>query len=144
MAYRHGGRRRRIFARGDSFLHAQPRPCTGRKRELDCLLMTWKDFVGALSEGDQEDDRCIFLVRNLDVDTREMAYFFDRVSSNTSKTCSTRLFAVRSSLPTVTRTGSRWNEAASFRTESGHVALTRIFCEWLIVRTNARRSTRTH
>ena len=80
-------------------------------------------------EGDQEDDRCVILFSEPDTDTRTMTYFFDLLSSNTSNTCSTRLFAVRSSLPTVTRTGSRWNEAASFRTESGHVALTRGFCE---------------
>jgi hypothetical protein len=75
-------------------------------------------------EDDREDGRCVFLVSELDADTSQTAYFFDLVSSNTSRACSTRLFAVRSSLPTVTRTGSRWNVAASFRTESGHVALT--------------------
>ena len=82
-----------------------------------------------LSEGGQEDDRCVFLVSGLVTDARNTTHFFDLVSSNTSRTCLTRLFAVRSSLPTVTRTGSRWNEAASFRTESGHVALTRGLCE---------------
>jgi len=75
----------------------------------------------------------VFPVSDPDADTREMTYFFDLVSSNTSRTCSTRLFAVRSSLPTVTRTGSCWNEAASFRTESGHVALTGGHGEWLVV-----------
>lgn len=68
-----------------------------------------------------------------------MLYFFDLTSSNTSRTCPTRLFAVRSSLPTVTRTGSRWNEAASFRTESGHVALTKIYCERVDARTRTAR-----
>ena len=48
----------------------------------------------------------------------------DRSSSNTSTLCSTRLFAVKSSLPTVTLTGLRWNVLASRRTASGHVALT--------------------
>lgn len=36
----------------------------------------------------------------------------------------TRLFAIRSSEPTVTRTGLRMNSEASWRTPSGHVALT--------------------
>ena len=76
-------------------------------------------------EDDQEADHCVFLISEVDTETREITNFFDLVSSKTSRTCSTRLFAVRSSLPTVTRTGSRWNEAASFRTDSGHVALTR-------------------
>lgn len=52
------------------------------------------------------------------------AYSFDRESSKTSTDCSTRLLAVRSSLPTVTRTGFIWNVDASLRTASGHVALT--------------------
>lgn len=51
-------------------------------------------------------------------------YSLDRESSKTSTLCSTRLLAVRSSLPTVTRTGSLWNVEASLRTASGHVALT--------------------
>lgn len=38
--------------------------------------------------------------------------------------CATRLFAVRSSLPIVTLTGSFWNVAASLLTASGQVALT--------------------
>ena len=38
--------------------------------------------------------------------------------------CSTRLLAVRSSLPTVTCTGFFWNVLANRRTASGHVALT--------------------
>ena len=50
---------------------------------------------------------------------------FWRLSSNTSTNCSTRLFAVRSSLPTVTRTGRFWNVLASRLTASGHVALTK-------------------
>ena len=86
----------------------------------------------------------VFSISDLDVDTREMAYFFDLGSSNTSRACSTRLFAVRSSLPTVTRTGSRWNEAASLRTESGHVALTREFCELLGMWTGVQCFPRTH
>ena len=49
---------------------------------------------------------------------------FCRDSSNTSMLCSTRLLAVRSSLPTVTRTGFFWNVLANRRTASGHVALT--------------------
>jgi len=53
-----------------------------------------------------------------------MTHSFDRSSSNTSTLCSTRLFAVRSSLPTVTLIGLRWNVLASRRTASGHVALT--------------------
>ena len=108
----------------------QPQPCRGQKRELGChLMMIWEGSGGVPYEGDQEDDRCVILFSELGTDTRTMTYFFDLLSSNTSNTCSTRLFAVRSSLPTVTRTGSRWNEAASFRTESGHVALTRGSCE---------------
>lgn len=75
----------------------------------------------------------------------EETYSFDRGSSKTSiaigahqfnpskpryfKPCSTRLFAVKSSLPTVTRTGSRWNVLASCLTESGQVALTDIVHE---------------
>lgn len=55
---------------------------------------------------------------------KRCTYSFSRGSSNTSMTCSTRLFAVRSSLPTVTRIGSCWNVLASLRTASGHVALT--------------------
>ena len=38
--------------------------------------------------------------------------------------CSTLVLAVRSSLPTVTRTGSRKNVEASLLTASGQVALT--------------------
>ncbi len=38
--------------------------------------------------------------------------------------CATRLLAVKSSLPTVIRTGSRKKEVAKRRTASGHVALT--------------------
>ena len=38
--------------------------------------------------------------------------------------CATRLLAVKSSLPTVIRTGSCKKEAAKRRTASGHVALT--------------------
>ena len=51
-------------------------------------------------------------------------YSLDRASSKTSIRCSTRLFAVRSSLPTVTLTGFCWNVVAKRRTDSGHVALT--------------------
>ena len=51
-------------------------------------------------------------------------YSFDRASSKTSTLCSTLLFAVKSSLPTVTLTGSRWNVLAKRRTASGQVALT--------------------
>ena len=54
-------------------------------------------------------------------------YSFDRASSKTSTHCSTLLFAVKSSLPTVTLTGSRWNVLAKRRTASGQVALT-IIC----------------
>lgn len=50
-------------------------------------------------------------------------YSFSLELSKTSTTWSTRLFAVKSSLPTVTRTGSRWNDDARRRTASGHVAL---------------------
>jgi hypothetical protein len=41
-----------------------------------------------------------------------------------STPCAMRLLAVKSSLPTVIRTGSRKNESANRRTASGHVALT--------------------
>ena len=145
MTYRHEGQKRRISGREDSSLLVQPQLCTGQRRELGSLLLViWKGFVEATSEGDQGGGRCAFLVSALDANTKEMAYFFDLVSSNTSKTCSTRLFAVRSSLPTVTRTGSRWNEAASFRTESGHVALTRGMCERLKIRMGSQHFLRTH
>jgi hypothetical protein len=137
---RHEDQQRRIFGRGDSSLLVQPRPCRGQKRELGYLpTMVWKGSGGVPYEGDQEGDRCVFLFTESGVDMRRVTYFFDLVSSNTSNTCSTRLFAVRSSLPTVTRTGSRWNEAASFRTESGHVALTRRFCERPNTRTYEQR-----
>lgn len=63
-------------------------------------------------------------IRCYDLDVRERAYSFDRASSKTSRICSTRLLAVRSSLPTVTLTGFRWNVLAKRRTASGHVALT--------------------
>lgn len=41
--------------------------------------------------------------------------------------CTTRELAVRSSLPTVMRTGVRWNVFASRLTDSGQVALTKEF-----------------
>lgn len=61
------------------------------------------------------------------------AYSFDRTSSKTSTICSTRLLAVKSSLPTVTRTGSCWKVLARRRTASGHVALTDIGDEYLSI-----------
>lgn len=65
--------------------------------------------------------KCRLMLRN--VDGTDGSHSFERESSKTSTNCSTRLFAVKSSLPTVTRTGSRWNDDASLRTASGQVAL---------------------